>query len=290
MTRVHLELTRSLDVAAWTAAWDRGLRPDRYPYGLDRLARPGLELTVRPPVAPGPSDRFVGGPFRRLTGGLEVAEALRDRSGRRGADVVLAWDERAGIPAALRARVPGEPPVVTGVIWLTEPDAIANRAARALARVGLPRARAVFALSPAQLDVLADRAGVAHERLHLLPFGVDADFWGPAAEAERAGPVRVFSAGNDRHRDHDLLVRAFDRVARACPGTELAVVTERDLATGTAPVEHHRSLDHVAMRDQYARASVVAVAVRPNLLVAGITVVVEAMFAGLPVVTTRSPG
>jgi glycosyltransferase involved in cell wall biosynthesis len=283
-------MTRGLDVGSWADAWARGLRPDRFPYGLDRLEGGDVSLSVRAPVTSTIVDRALGGPFRRLTGGLELAEAFLGRGPRRAADVVLAWDERTGIPASLRSTLPRQPPVITGVIWLTEPDAVAHVGTRWLARRGLGRAHAVFSLSPAQHEVLEDSFGVPAERLHFIPFGVDTDFWAAPEVMSAPAHQRVLSAGNDRHRDHELLVRAFDRVVDACPTAELVVVTERDLVPSRAPVVHHQALDHVAMRRQYAGSTVVAVAVRPNLHVSGITVILEAMARGLPVVTTRTAG
>ena len=55
-------------------------------------------------------------------------------------------------------------------------------------------------------------------------------------------------------------------------------------------VEALGRLSHAQLRAAYRRASVVAVATRPNVHVSGITVVLEAMACGLPVVVTGTDG
>ena len=49
-------------------------------------------------------------------------------------------------------------------------------------------------------------------------------------------------------------------------------------------------LTHQQLREAYERASVVAIATRPNLHASGMTVSLEAMSVGRPVVITETPG
>jgi glycosyltransferase involved in cell wall biosynthesis len=223
---------------------------------------------------------------RRASGGFGVVESVHDRRRRRSCDASLCWCERSGVPAALRSRVPGEPPVAMGAIWMTEPDAPLGRLGRALAIRAARSAGAVWANSEEQLDVLA-RWGVPAARRHLVRLGVDTHFWRVDRSPERDV---VVTAGNDRHRDHELAVAALETVRRRRPGLRLELVTRQRVRVPAALGVRRSSLSHPQLRALYARAAVVAVALRPNLHVSGSTVVLEAMACGRPVVVTRTPG
>jgi glycosyltransferase involved in cell wall biosynthesis len=99
----------------------------------------------------------------------------------------------------------------------------------------------------------------------------------------------VLSVGGDRDRDPATLFAALERVHAERPDVELVVQTASDLAppAGVTTVPH---VSHRELADLYARASVVAVATRDNLHASGMTVSLEAMATGRPVVMTRTPG
>jgi glycosyltransferase involved in cell wall biosynthesis len=118
--------------------------------------------------------------------------------------------------------------------------------------------------------------------------GVDAQFWSEAgAEPE---PGLVVGAGNDRHRDHELLVRATGILRARRSAAHLALATHHPVPVGRPLGVRYPRLDHRAMRTLYGRASVVALAVRPNLHLSGLTTILEAMACSRPVVATETPG
>ena len=273
--RAWVALAASLDVDAWARRHAAGEVPDRWPYGLDRLADHGFALAPRPPLRG--VGRQVARAGRRL-GGYQWWEAVSRRPPA-SADVVVCWEERAGVPLALLQR---RAPVATGVIWLTERPGGADPAARSALR----RAGAVWALSAAQLPVLRDW-GIEERRLHHLPFGVDADFFTPGDEPV---PGLVVSVGNDRHRDHETVGKAVAATQVRHPHARLSLTTRSPVvlpATVGSRVAHR---DHRGIRAEYRRAAVVAVALRPNLHVSGVTVALEAMACARPVVVTDTPG
>jgi glycosyltransferase involved in cell wall biosynthesis len=145
----------------------------------------------------------------------------------------------------------------------------------------------VWALSPAQLDVLARDWGVEPARLHLLHMGIDTEFWHAEAEPELD---LVLGAGNDRHRDHALLVEAMTRLQSRRPSLRVELVTQQPVDLPPGLGERHHAFTHPQMREAYSRASVVALAVRPNLHISGLSVLLEAMASARPVVITDSPG
>jgi glycosyltransferase involved in cell wall biosynthesis len=233
---------------------------------LDRLANHGVRPILRIPRRGRVVER-IGRAARHRLGGYEWVDALQ----RTQADAILCWDEYSGVPAILRER---KKPVVTGVVWLTDGAAPVTAW---FGRRALPKAAAVWASSSAMIPRLRQDSGV--KKPHHIPLGIDVDFFRPRPKTEEG---LVVSAGNDRHRDHDLLVRAVEKVPRA----RLEIATQLPVKPGVA----RTGLNEGQVRDLYARASVVAIATTPNVHASGLTVTLEAMASGRPVVIPDTPG
>ncbi|WP_458317379.1 glycosyltransferase family 4 protein [Mycolicibacterium brisbanense] len=260
--------------------------PDASPYGLHKLTDHGIDVTFGE-TALGRVGERVAASVRYRTSGLELVEGLVETRARSEADAVLAYDERTGVPATLiRGRNQG--PIVLGVGWLTS-RAAAPRIHGALAARALPQAARVFAQCDGVLPTLRQEWGVPRSRLHFVPVGIDTDFYAVQPLPEPGSAV-IASAGEDRYRDHRLLVAAVAALHAKHSRIHL------ELATGL-PVELPAHLGTLyrgrmdgKMRDLYRRASVVAVALKPTLSGSGLTVALEAMASGRPVVMTGNPG
>lgn len=284
--RVVVELDPSLDPEAWAARHEAGEVPDATPYGLDRLGAHGYDVRVRRPLVAGRRKRLADRTRGRL-GGFGVLEAALSARSNGQPDAVLAWDERTGLPAIAREGVLRRgAPVATGLIWLTDPAAGSAAARRAAARL-LPRAGLVWTLAGPQVAA-AIRLGARADRVRFLPFGIDTDFFTEAADTR--DPDLVFSAGNDRHRDHALLVSALGTVARNRPGTKLLLATRQPVELPAELGVRKPAIAHPEMRSAHQRAAVVAVATRPNDHASGVTVVLEAMSTGAAVVCSATEG
>lgn len=275
---VSLRVVSPLSSRAWASGHAEGRLPDASPYGLHRLADHGLVVDPRPMRVP------VGPLARRLDGTLRHRGAGWEWWSRRGvtssdADMVVSWDERTGVPAGL-----GSAAVATGVVWLT--DTRPPPLFVAVARRALRRAAAVWVLSDAQLQPVREQWGVPSSRLHRVPFGIDEVFWSPRGDSTAAdGPPVVLGVGNDRHRDHAGLVAAVAGLP-----ARLALVTELPVDVPPEVGERLTVLDHLALRSRYESAAVVAVLLRPNLHVSGVTTLLEAQAMGRPVVVSDTPG
>lgn len=257
MAPVRLHFTRDLSAPSWALRHTEGEVPDRWPYGLHHLLDHGIPLT---PFTPRAQALVKVG--RRLGGGYDWDRLFA------GGQAALCWDERTGVPVALSGV-----PTLTGLIWLTEPRR--RRPSDALARRALARAT-VFVLSEKQLAPVTSAWSVPASRVHYVPFGIDPTFWHPR-EGDRTG---VLVVGNDRHRDHQTAIRAVQGA-----GAPLTLITRQRV-----DVPHTTHLDHRGLRDAYANHGVVAVATTPNMHASGVTVLLEAMACGRPVVATRGGG
>ena len=264
------------DVARWTQRHAAGEVPGRWPYGLDRLQDDGTQVRWTGLTAPG----------RATTALHRASSALGRRAVPAGAAsrIGLAWDENAAVRMTVAHP---SPRMHAGAIWVTDAVARGRRDGATRARVRALRAMdGVWCLSRAQLEPLADLLGAGGPPVSFVRFGVDADFYRPQPYPDE--PL-VVSVGGDRDRDAATLYAALEQVRRAVPQARVVVQTTSDLAP-PAGVERVRHVPHRALRDLYARASVVVVATRPNLHVSGMTVSLEAMATGRPVVVTGSPG
>ncbi|CAM3450897.1 glycosyltransferase family 4 protein [Kibdelosporangium persicum] len=264
--RAYLELSHGLHPAEWSIRHARGEVPDHWPYGLDRMVNHGVQPIMRIPARGRVVER-IGRAARHRLGGYEWADAFRRNTG----DVILCWDEYSGVPAALRER---RKPVITGVVWLTDE---VDRTTAWFAKRALPRAARVWASSSAMIPRLERDWGV--RKAQHIPLGIDVDFFQARPRTEEG---LVVSAGNDRHRDHGTLIRAVTKV----PGARLEIATRLPIPQRFARI----GLNEGQIRDLYHRASVVAIATTPNVHASGLTVTLEAMASGRPVVIPDTPG
>ncbi|MGJ9423785.1 glycosyltransferase family 4 protein [Aeromicrobium sp. CF3.5] len=284
--RVYIPLPVGTSSRQWADRSAAGEVPDASPYGLHHLHDHGFDVTFGDSELTGVRARAARS-VRHRTGGLELVEhhTMSKRMQRRSSDVTLAYDERTGVPAALRGHRRSAAPVVTGVGWLTTRDATAP-VQRHLVQRALSRATSVWTQCSAMVPILSAEWDVPE--VHYVPVGIDTDFYAEHAW-ELAGQL-VVSAGEDRFRDHDLLIDAVHRVRRQLPDLRFELATALPVSIDPALDTLHTERMGGRMRDLYARSSVVAVALRPTPTGSGLTVVLEAMASGRPLVVTANPG
>lgn len=275
-TSVEVIFRDDRDVESWSHRHAAGEVPSRWPYGLDLLARSGARLTHRELPEPSRVQSVLG----RLRSTTRRGSDARQTSGSR--DIGFAWDENL---ARRMLRLSAHPEMYAGVIWLTDllgrAGADTERALRVLRSMS-----GLVVTCSAQVEPLAAAVGRGGPGVTYVPFGVDEVFFRPQTYPDR--PL-VLSAGVDRDRDHGTLFAALEEVHRARPEVELVVQAPGD-ARPPPGVRTVPRMSHAALRELYGRASVVVVATRPNLHVSGLTVTLEAMASGRPVVLTRTPG
>ncbi len=140
-------------------------------------------------------------------------------------------------------------------------------------------------------------AGVPIHRLHIVPDGVDARIWrprGPAA-VQPARPRLLAVGALVPDKGHDHLLRAFALLRRTCPGVRLAIAGQGPERDPLIALASELGLDgHVVFhghRDDVPELMRNAdLLVHPSTSEGLASVLIEAMFAGLPIVASRTGG
>lgn len=274
MTNLDVVYPQERAAGEWARRHAAGEVPGRWPYGLDELAAPSdppLQVAARHLPAPGRRDRLRGRLMAEAPSTLRSAFRVGERR-----EAGLVWDEDMAVRLALLSRYERS---YAGVIWATD-----GSPSRTTLRV-LERLTAAWVLSVAQQQSLQQMLPAVP--VHYVPFGVDTTFFTPRTESPER-PL-IFSVGGDRDRDPETTAEAFRLVLQARPSVRAVMQTPRQLDADPR-IEILRHLPHTELREMYRQSSVVAVATRPNLHVSGMTVSLEAMSCGTPVVATRTPG
>lgn len=143
----------------------------------------------------------------------------------------------------------------------------------------------VTVLSPAQVPFFLEF--LPADRVHLLPHGIDTDFFHPPA-APRAGGrrIRCITVGHWL-RDWEAL-RAVAEWFRPDADVRFDVVTARETGLEDLPnVTHHRSIPDAALAALYRHADVLLL---PLTECTANNALLEGMASGLPVASSSLPG
>lgn len=259
--------------AAWAERHRTSPVPGRWPYGLDGLADHARTDAVELPELRGLRRRAAG-----LRGRLPWTPSVA------ASRVALCWDELSALDMVASVRAER---FFSGVIWATDSVA-AGRETPELRRIadGLRRLDGLWVLSRPQVDAVRDWLGDDCPPVHFLRFGVDPEFY---RQRPYPSAPHVVSVGGDRDRDPATLFSALDLVRRRRGDVTCTVQSTSDL-TPPAGVTKVGRLTHSGVAALLAEASVVAIATRPNLHASGMTVGLEAMAVGRPVVACATPG
>lgn len=239
-------------------------------------------------VVHAPDGRGRRGLLRKLIG-PHVRQAWRAARLVGGGDTVFADGEHNGIPLLLFLAVrPRRPRRVVmlghlpGKWWKLLALWLGTR---------LVRDGTLVVHSSTQLDRVQRWLGGRWEA-RLVPYQVDATFWTSEAHARAADHPLVLAVGSE-HRDYATLVEAVrglpvNVIIAAGSYWARQTAAAHDLPANVAFITE--PLPFSALRDLYARATVVAVPVHDVPNQSGVTTILEAMSMARPVITTASRG
>ena len=278
VTRHVIDLVNGLDLERWTI--DLACPPGSEPW-LAFADRPGVALhRLAPGKEPGPSDVV---DFRRLLG--LVARA----------DVVHAHASKAGFLTRFAARLRDRRRVTVFTphawsFWARERRA---RAWLALERRAAHWCSTIVGVSDAERrDGLEARIGTPYQ-YRVIRNGIDASTFD---RPRRVVPGRIVLVGRlAQQKRPDVAVRALARVRRRHPEAQLDLVAHGPLETATTALVDELGLrDHVRLLTRGADVPELLAEASCFLLTSDYEgfpyTVLEAMAAGVPVVSTRVGG
>jgi glycosyltransferase involved in cell wall biosynthesis len=217
--------------------------------------------------------------------GVQWAIALCAFQNRKHYSAILATGEDIGLPLAFlakstRTHIP---------LIITCHNISTRRPTFFLKRLGVGSAVRTFqCLSQTQATMLKEQSSISHDRIQMIYWHVDHDFFQPMPEV----PVRaqICSAGM-ASRDYATLVAAVDglevdlKIAADSPWfTQKLNITAQKLPTR---VEVRSYGNYAALRQLYAESQFVVVPLFDVNFSAGYTVILEAMAMGKPVIVTK---
>jgi glycosyltransferase involved in cell wall biosynthesis len=287
--RVFVHLAADKDAAAWRRAWQAGTLVgvnEETPYGYGRAERMGCTLAFSRACPEKPAARLLRLGLRALAG-FDLLHALRQGSVLSEADVVWTHTESQFLAVAaahaFRAR---RPKLIGQSIWLFDRWERLNPLHRMLYRRLIRNVDALMVHSTENLAVA--RALFPGKRVLYVPFGIPAECV-TAPVRRPARPLRILAVGSDRHRDWACLAAALDGLPEAS-AVILSGTAPRRLARGRPNLRVGPARTNAELAAHLAAASVVCVPLKPNRHASGITVIQEAVLAGLPVVATATGG
>ena len=289
--KVFVFLSAGLGAARWQKAWSSGTLAglcEPLPYGYFHAASDLWTITYS-------EDRDENAPtelFRKILRkilGFDLIHAWHNRGGLLDSHIVWTHTEREYLAVLslwklLRPRT--RPRLIAQSIWLFDRWKSFSPLRRWFYRRLISGADLMTALSPD--NVSAARRLFPEKRCELVRFGIPADFLRPVSKKQFHRPIRILSPGTDMHRDWKTLVEA----VRDWSEGQLIIANRtlrkpRSWPTNVSIIRPATAQDVVNL---YSWADVVVVPLKPNLHASGITVIVEAVLFGVPVICTDTGG
>lgn len=287
--RVFVHLAADKDAAAWRGAWQAGTLVgvnDETPYGYGRAERMGCTVTFSQAPRENRAARFLRLGLRVLLG-FDLLHALRQGRALTEADVVWTHTESQflAVAAALAFRA-RRPKLIGQSVWLFDRWERLGPLHRWLYRRLIRGVDALTVLSTENLALA--RTLFPGKRVLHVPFGIPSECVTPPVRRP-SRPLRVLAVGSDRHRDWACLAAALDGMPEAS-AVILSGTAPPRLARGRPNLRVGRARSQAELAAHLAEASVACVPLKPNRHASGITVIQEAVLAGLPVVATGTGG
>ncbi len=219
--------------------------------------------------------------------GMAVAQAWMAFQRRHEVDAILTDGEHIGIPLALLLKLSRtrKPHVTIGHRITAAKKRMFFRwfgVQSHIARIAL-HARAQFELGTREM-------GIPPEKLALVPYQVDTEFWRPQAEIKEE---RLICSAGLEFRDYPTLMSAVEDLdVQVVIGAASHWSKRRNTAEAVTQPSNVTvdSFEYQALRNLYARSALVVVPLDDTDFQAGVTTILEAMSMGKPVIVTHSLG
>ena len=290
--RVFVFLGHGFGARQWTERWTKGEIPglnERLPYGYHHAAGKDCIVEYSEDANENRLTELARRGMRRLLG-CDLVHAWRNRKALFAADVVWTHTELEHLAVLALwqcRRRQRRPKLIAQSVWLFDRWHGFSAPTRWLYRHLLSQADVLTVQSPENLK--AARELFPQMRSEFMRFGVNSDAMVAPVQRAAHRPVRLVAFGNDMHRDWETLIAA----AEPWSGCRLRIGSkniDRRLTNHAHNIEVIAPSSRSEIAELYAWADLAVVPLKPNLHASGITVILEAVLRGLPVVCTDTGG
>ena len=286
---VFVHLAADKDAVAWREAWRSrtlvGVNEET-PYGYGRATGMGCTVEFSRTSPESFAVKIIRLGLRVLTG-FDVIHAIRQRPALLDADVVWTHTESQYLAvAAVLSWSRRRPKLLGQSVWLFDRWKTLTPLHRLLYRRLIRHVDVLTVHSSVNLAVA--QALFPDKRVVLVPFGIPSEQVTPPV-ARTGRPLRILSVGNDRHRDWTCLVEALDGLSDAVC-VILSGTAPHALTKGRPNLQIMQARTNSEFFARLAEADVVCVPLKANGHASGITVIQEAVLAGVPVIATATGG
>jgi glycosyltransferase involved in cell wall biosynthesis len=293
----QLLLLKGQDFASWQALHRNGLVPDTLPYGLSHLQSLGWSLSYSDLIHRAPwSGRALRALRSRLEGsagrmlgypsGISLVEAPLVHRRARSATAVLAVFEDHAFAFALLRRLhaaPSAAPLVAISCWAADRVPRLDARRRRWIEAAIRACDEWIVFSSNQVQLFVEHFGVPADRITMVHYGADTEFYRPKTAA---GGRFILSVGKSG-RDYATFLAAIEQ-----SGLPAKIACPAECLNGLripSNCEVLGSVSNVAYRSLMAEASMVVIATTVPSYPAGQSVLVEAMAMAKCVVISESP-
>lgn len=287
--KVFVHLARNKDAVLWRKAREAGTLVginDETPYGYGRATGMGCDVTFSRSAPEGRVAQIVRLGWRAILG-FDLVHAYRQRHAMSQADVIWTHNESQFLAvAAILPSGPNRPLLLGQAVWLFDRWARLSPPRRAFFRRLIEKVDILTVLSTENLAIA--RSVFPKKRSEWVQFGIPSeDTVEPVLRNHN--PIRVLSLGSDRDRDWATLVEA----TRGQNGIEVAILSgtaDRKLMKNAPNIKIGVAKSNSELHERLAASTVMCVPLRDNKHASGVTVVEEAIIAGIPVIVTDVGG
>lgn len=285
--RVLALLERGRGIDSWSERFEQGEVSERVPYGYQSGSDQWTIAFSTDQKETGLA-RFVRRAALRLFG-FDLVHVWRHRQAARDSDVIWTHTEHVHLAyTLLRVFVRDLPPALSQSIWLPAD----------LPRLGIIKRKLfTWLLSRSDVHVVQSELNarllesIAPGRLtKLVLFGVSSDIFVRVKPGRRSvqPKMRILGVGNDRHRNWDLLAEAADQLMDIA---EFRILTRTEPARPLpANVTQSPAANLEQLIGAYEWADLVCLPLLDNQHASGITVALETVYAGRPLLMTDAGG
>jgi glycosyltransferase involved in cell wall biosynthesis len=289
--RVFVLLHEGLGLRRWSALRAQNGAMSETPYGY-HFADDACALGYSADLGKGPLAMLLRRASLKVLG-FNLPHAWRNRRSLFAADMVWTHTEHEHLAAALLLRLfrRQRPQLLAQSVWLADGWPRFPAWKRRLYRWLLARADVLTVLSGLNRQVL--QSLFPTQPVEQVYFGIEIELLPPAparpAAAITGRALRVLAIGNDRHRDWATLKQALANL----DGVEVRLISQ------ALPAHFTAGADNFDLRpprvpqdipDAYAWADLLVVPLKNNLHASGITVVLEGVAQGVPVLCSDAGG